>query len=221
MTRSELINLTSEFMRGALADVQTRLNEFMRKNRLSAEAAARTLGISTQDVNKILAGSSDVSLKTYASVLIASGLIFCVQTIEEASRNMPHMRGGARANRPTHQPTRDRFGRFVSQQPPVNVPQAQPQPQVQPRYDDLGRGDLMEIVINNGWEGEIDLRAATKEQIISFLEHKDEEAMAQQEAMPCNGEGEESTTFVQKIADFLEANPEVKQLFSGLMSNGQ
>lgn len=103
-----------------------------------------------------------------------------------------------------------------------SAPQQQPQPMANAatEFDSMKRSDLVKIVEDNHWNGEIDLENANRVQIIAFLESKNQQQrqqpVAEEQPMP-QMEGNVSQ-MAQAIIAELANNPQMLQQIMGQMS---
>ena len=84
-------------------------------------------------------------------------------------------------------------------------------------FDSMDRNQLVDEIINNNWDSEIDLVRATREQLISFLEHKT--ANVSKAANETDAPAEMSASEMgSMIAEQLKNNPEMAAMFRNLMN---
>ena len=129
MNRNELQRLASEWTRMAKNDIRNKVISFMKEVDASEKELAYVLAISDGELKQILEGNGEISLSTFAKLLIATGNALEIKPIEdtpigdynniptEEEFNRPLPRPNVFA-RPKPQPMRPQFGR---QMPPINV----------------------------------------------------------------------------------------------------
>jgi len=224
-------------------DVRNKLNQFLRESGLTIRQMARDLGLNEDELDRILHGDGRVSLETFATLLIANGLVLEVKPISEApipTRNgvpvpprgfddqqlpppppgfFDHVRRGG-APTPGEQP-RDARGRFM---PRSGGPSpAAPRPaaprggqSTAPNFAAMEREQLVEIIQNRLWDTEIDVTRASREQLVRFLQEKDRRRIALEERRE-----QESDPAVadlkDKIKKTLEDNPHLRSVLKQLI----
>lgn len=230
MNKNEFLSIRNGWLSEAAKDLRNRVTDFMRKNGVREAQLADILGLGTNSVRKMLNGrANELTLEEFASVLIASGHMLQIVPVGAT----PFAKGGHRAPmpHPTAQPTRDARGRFARReevpQPQFGgqpmgggmfptpeevrgmVAEAEQQPEEMPTFDAMSRAELVNFVRENGWENEIDLVLADREQIIAFLESKtqpaEEEVNNDVTAAPSN----EDAAFAESLMRELQNNPQL------------
>lgn len=232
MNTQELNQIRSQFLSMANRDVNQKMTEFMTVNHMNERQVASALGLTESDVDTILHHADRMTMKQFASILIASGNVIAIQPIEMtplagqfgASPTIDIKRE-KKTNRAASAPTpvRDSNGRFARRAPMPPVPPmftpidgkfegGMPQqfeddaPQefggVQNlNLDSMTRKELVTVVRENGWDGEIDLDEADRTQIIAFLEHKSNETKDDEKMAPSDA--------LRFIQSFIAQHPEV------------
>lgn len=135
-------------------------------------------------------------------------------------------------------PVRDSRGRFVRKRKPAT--QGQPAPAPRPAapanpYMNIGDAELVNIIRQNIWDGEIDLNHATHEQLAAFVANKERimrersEAPAAPEAAPqaearqetnANGGGDalnQFLTMLNNMAEEARNNPQLAETIARFM----
>jgi len=147
MNRQILQASASEWVRQAKNDIRNRMNEFMREVGSTRSELAYALGISEGEIAQILEGNGEITLTTFAKLLIATGNVLEIKPIEdspllmengapvipqEMAHRMPPMpRGMRRPGSPVPPPPPGLFDDFERQEAPAPAPMQQ-----QPRGTD-------------------------------------------------------------------------------------
>ena len=122
MNREQLQRLASEWTRMAKNDIRNKVISFMREVDASERELAYVLAISDGELKQILEGNGEISLSTFAKLLIATGNALEIKPIEDTPigdyENIPteeeFKRPLPRPNvfaRPKPQPMQPQFGR--------------------------------------------------------------------------------------------------------------
>ena len=243
MNAREIQAAARGFVQQMKDDVRNKLNQFLRESGLTIRQMARDLGLNEDELDRILHGDGRVSLETFATLLIANGLVIEVKPISEApipTRNgvpvpprgfddeqlpppppgfFDHVRRGGMPT-PGEQP-RDARGRFM---PRSGGPSpAAPRPaaprggqSTAPNFAAMEREQLVEIIQNRLWDTEIDVTRASREQLVRFLQEKDRRRIALEERRE-----QESDPAVadlkDKIKKTLEDNPHLRSVLKQLI----
>ena len=133
MNREQLQRLASEWTRMAKNDIRNKVISFMGEVDASERELAYVLAISDGELKQILEGNGEISLSTFAKLLIATGNALEIKPIEdtpigdyeniptegEFERPLPHPNVFAR---PKPQPMRPQFDRpsFSRPTPPMH-----------------------------------------------------------------------------------------------------
>lgn len=210
MNRNNLLQAASEWTRCAKNDIRKKVRSFIESYETTPEEFAEAIGISDGELYNILDGSCDISINTFAKLLIATGNALEIKPIEETPlcdyRNIEGRGFDPRPNifdeapqrhRPNHpQPQideeADRFARslmedeerhfhcpsFGRPSSTINPMRFHPQPQREPQQAEspfraMTYDHLINIIKNKLWDSEIDLRTASREDLIKFLDAKD------------------------------------------------
>ena len=105
MNSYEIQNAARGFVQQMKDDVRNKLNQFLRETGITIRQMARDLGLNEDELDRIQNGDGRVSLETFATLLIANGLVIEVKPISEApipTRNgvpVPPQEGGFRGPR--------------------------------------------------------------------------------------------------------------------------
>lgn len=133
MNREQLQRLASEWTRMAKNDIRNKVISFMREVDASERELAYVLAISDGELKQILEGNGEITLSTFAKLLIATGNALEIKPIEDTPigdyENIPTEEEFEhplpRPNvfaRPKPQPIRPQFGRpsFSRPTPPIH-----------------------------------------------------------------------------------------------------
>lgn len=83
MNREKLQSLASEWVRMAKNDIRTKIMDFMREVDTTKRELAYALAISEGELEQILNGNGEITLTTFAKLLIATGNALEIKPIEE------------------------------------------------------------------------------------------------------------------------------------------
>lgn len=138
MNKNEFVSMRTQWLQMASADLNEKIITFMEQNGMNEAQLADALALNVSDVRNMLNNSGELSLKAFASLLIATGNV-----IEIKPFNAAMMHGMGRAPQPTmggrrgvaspkpNTPKRDAHGRFVPKgmMPPMPMsPDGRPMP---------------------------------------------------------------------------------------------
>jgi DNA-binding phage protein len=243
MNAREIQAAAGGFVQQMISDVRNKLNQFLRESGITIRQMARDLGLNEDELDRIQHGDGRVSLETFATLLIANGLVIEVKPISEApipTRNgvpvpprgfddqqlpppppgfFDHVRRGGMPT-PGEQP-RDARGRFM---PRSGGPSpAAPRPAAPrggasnaPDFAAMEREKLVEIIQNRLWDTEIDVTRASREQLVRFLQEKDRRRIALEERR--EQESDPAVTELKdKIKKTLEDNPQLRSVLKQLI----
>lgn len=277
--KEELLAASAEWARVAKDDIREKMIGFMEASRLNQAQLSDLLGMTMGEIEQVLQGNGEITLTTFAKLLIASGHVLEIKPLEVSrlGANMPRMNGNT-------QP-RDSRGRFMPRNgrmtpPPFNgmmppmgemidgfpmpndrngmmpppnhmrrfggmpginrrrmeqgmpmPPQGMPMPphcaenpfeetQREPstevtHFDAIDRRGLVNIIRENGWDGQIDLVNSTRSEMIDFLVSKENEAIPQEEVRPQSNElMTKNEEIAQMLAKELERNPHLRDVIA-------
>ena len=243
MNAREIQAAARGFVQQMKDDVRNKLNQFLRESGITIRQMARDLGLNEDELDRIQHGDGIVSLETFATLLIANGLVLEVKPISEApipTRNgvpvpprgfddqqlpppppgfFDHVRHGGMPT-PGEQP-RDARGRFM---PRSGGPSpAAPRPaaprggqSTAPNFAAMEREQLVEIIQNRLWDTEIDVTRASRDQMVRFLEDKDRRRIALEQRR--EQESDPAVTELKdKIKKTLEDNPQLRSVLKQLI----
>jgi DNA-binding phage protein len=243
MNAREIQAAARGFVQQMKDDVRNKLNQFLRESGITIRQMARDLGLNEDELDRIQHGDGRVSLETFATLLIANGLVIEVKPISEApipTRNgvpvpprgfddqqlpppppgfFDHVRRGGMPT-PGEQP-RDARGRFM---PRSGGPSpAAPRPAAPrggasnaPDFAAMEREKLVEIIQNRLWDTEIDVTRASRDQLVRFLQDKDRRRIALEQRR--EQEADPAVTELKdKIKKTLEDNPQLRSVLKQLI----
>lgn len=243
MNAREIQAAAGGFVQQMISDVRNKLNQFLRESGITIRQMARDLGLNEDELDRIQHGDGRVSLETFATLLIANGLVIEVKPISEApipTRNgvpvpprgfddqqlpppppgfFDHVRRGGMPT-PGEQP-RDARGRFM---PRSGGPSpAAPRPAAPrggasnaPDFAAMEREKLVEIIQNRLWDSEIDVTRASRDQLVRFLQDKDRRRIALEQRR--EQEADPAVTELKdKIKKTLEDNPQLRSVLKQLI----
>jgi len=243
MNAREIQAAAGGFVQQMISDVRNKLNQFLRESGITIRQMARDLGLNEDELDRIQHGDGRVSLETFATLLIANGLVIEVKPISEApipTRNgvpvpprgfddqqlpppppgfFDHVRRGGMPT-PGEQP-RDARGRFM---PRSGGPSpAAPRPAAPrggasnaPDFAAMEREKLVEIIQNRLWDTEIDVTRASRDQLVRFLQDKDRRRIALEQRR--EQEADPAVTELKdKIKKTLEDNPQLRSVLKQLI----
>jgi len=208
----------------ALNDVCERVKTIMREQSLTTRGVADMLGVSVSEVNNVL-NKTNVSLATYLSVLTAFGLTVVVMSMDEIEKG--HVQGTASEKRPASKlatatkrtttpktvpstPKRDAHGRFLPKDA-VEQPSCEEASEEAINIETLNRKELVHLVVEEGWDGEIDLENADRGEIIEFVGQKLREKAEQSEPITescfANDGDDDAQRYFNQLINSLKNNP--------------
>lgn len=84
MNRQILLSASSEWVRQAKNDIRNRMMQFMQEVNTSRSELAYALAISEAELAQILDGNGEITLTTFAKLLIATGNVLEIKPVEES-----------------------------------------------------------------------------------------------------------------------------------------
>lgn len=274
MNRQILQASASEWVRQAKNDIRTKMLEFMHEVNTSRSELAYALAISEGELAQILDGNGEITLTTFAKLLIATGNVLEIKPIEESPLAMengapvPPVGGQPQGRTPQGRPFPPRpfgaprpggmphrpgavpppppgglyndFHRQGVEEPvaPVGMqprgadgrfrpwprnPQPAPQSQnQQPNFAVMEREQLVDIIQTKLWDTEIDVEAASREQLVRFLEDKDRRMNEVRAAREGRGVAIDPSVvqLKDKIKQTLEKNPHLRNYLKDIFQEG-
>ena len=247
MNAREIQNAARGFVQQMKDDVRNKLNQFLRDTGITIRQMARDLGLNEDELDRIQHGDGNVSLETFATLLIANGLVIEVKPISEApiptrhgipvppqdydldgpcGEELPPPPPGffdavRRCEAPVLGPQpRDARGRFM---PRTDAPRPAARPAAPagasqaPDFASMERERLVDIIQNKLWDTEIDVVRSTREQLVRFLEDKNRR-LADLQARKEAANDPAVADLKDKIKKTLEDNPHLRSVLKQLIS---
>lgn len=188
--REQLLSMASMWVNEAKNDIRNQAIAFMNTMNVSEEELAHVLGISRGELEQILRGNGEISLSTFAKILIATDNMIEIKPLSATpfgqETNFPHPQNVRSSHRQRPQrpmPQRTPFGRPMPHNRPFgNMPTpptmgrgTQPMCSEQDTpllLDTMSRSQLIDEIVKNGWSQEININSASRTQLIEFLAQK-------------------------------------------------
>ena len=187
--KQELLAKASEWVNHAKNDLRSSLINFMERVGADQNRIANALGLSVGEVDQILNGNGEITLSTFAKLLVATNNVLEIKPLTEvrgAIRPNGMPRGGfpnpnqlhrMTGSRPTAVPPMD------SPLPPFGAPMAPPMGGNMPMgqeidLDTLSIQQLRMIAIQTGLTARMPITRMTREQLIDALERQQQEDIA-------------------------------------------
>lgn len=236
MNREELQRLASEWTRIAKNDIRNKVISFMEKVCTDESELAYALALSNGELKQILEGDGEITLSTFAKLLIATGHALEIRPIEETpiarydnfpSEDEPNCRA---YNPPSFNDSmsctrQEEFARAMAEK----ACRRQAHRPTQPR-DEHGRfmstrtkvekktspfesmtvDELVKIIKERLWDFEIDLNRASKEELVDFLNGKNKR-MEEMRRMKELEEDPKVIEFKNKLKETLNNNPHLRE----------
>jgi len=281
--REELLQVAGDNAKQLKGHLRKAVRAFLDAQKVTEGELAYVLGITTDEMTKILRGNGNITVDTLSKLLVATDMAVEIKPVRNTplgayGRQMPRSGGfpaphGMRVNkdgipcdengRPlpppppgfmphfgdfgpeadeepqeevpmeTTGPMRDSHGRFVKK---VNRTAARQSQRTATRaeenpYSNISRGDLVNIVRQNIWDGEIDVDNASQEELAAFVANKERimrqraEQAEERKAEPKKptakgGMGEATNAFLQMLANMAEEaknNPQLAETIARFM----
>lgn len=134
--REQLMQLSAEWATRAKNDLRQKMIEFIEMSGMNQAQLSDVLGLTMGEIEQILHGNGEITLSTFAKLLIATDHVLEIKPLamSQMAQGMPRM-GGSKKKK-TQQP-RDRYGRFIPQgMEEMPMVDGYPQP---PMFDRNGR----------------------------------------------------------------------------------
>lgn len=254
MNRNDLQRLASEWVRMAKNDIRTKATEMMEETNATLSELAYNLGMSDGELNQIVNGNGEITLTTFAKLLIASGFALEIKPVGMTPignfENVPcdENRACHRTPRPNiferqrpqterrneeedfarpRIPTFDEFCRMMDEQEANNRVTPQPRDSrgrfmsrntqntnttredVSP-FDNMERGELVNIINERLWDSEIDVDCASKGELVTFLKEKDKR-MKEIKRMRELEEDPKIVEFKKRLKKTIAENPHLRE----------
>ena len=112
--REQLLQLSADWATRAKNDIRSKMIEFIEASGMNQAQLSDVLGMSMGEIEQILNGNGEITLTTFAKLLIATDHVLEIKplAVSQMAQGMPRM-GGSKKKK-TQQP-RDRYGRFIPQ----------------------------------------------------------------------------------------------------------
>ena len=186
--KEQLHAMASMWMVEAKNDIRRQAMAFMRSLRVSEEELADILGISEGEVEQILRGNGDISLSTFAKMLIATDNMIEIKPVSATpfgrmEQPFPHPsqvhtrtpRNPWCGNREMFQPE-PTFERV----PPMMEPNPGLAEEPNIDWDNLSRSEIIDELESRGWYDDIDADEMSRTELIDYaMERQIEEEIAQ------------------------------------------
>ena len=95
--RTELLSMAADWVRMAKDDLRTQILGFIEEVGTSAEEIAHALGISMGELEQIISGNGEITLSTFAKILIATDNVIEIKPLAATQfggyGQMPHPNG--------------------------------------------------------------------------------------------------------------------------------
>jgi transcriptional regulator with XRE-family HTH domain len=192
--REQLLSMASMWVNEAKNDIRNQAIAFMNTMNVREEELAHVLGISRGELEQILRGNGEISLSTFAKILIATDNMIEIKPLSATpfgqETNFPHPQNVRSSHRQRPQrpmPRRIPFGGLMNASRPFgnmpitpsmrNAMDRGPQPMCSEQdmpllLDSMSRSQLIDEIIKNGWGQEININSASRTQLIEFLAQK-------------------------------------------------
>lgn len=128
MTKNDFVTMRTQWLQQANADLNEKIINFMEHEQLNEAQLADVLALNVTDVRNMLNNTGELSLKAFASLLIATGHIIEIKPVTASmmrgmGHHAPHPQPNHNTNRPSvskpAMPKRDAHGRFVPKGNPM------------------------------------------------------------------------------------------------------
>jgi hypothetical protein len=188
---------------------------------------ASSLGLTENDIRTMLNDGRNITVMQLATILIATGNVIEIKPIENTplAKEFDELKSNpaTKVNTPKSAPRRMPNGRFAPKNANAPIPAMPPLPPhmvsddafadvdetrngedaENVNLDSLTRKELVNIVRDHEWEGEIDLDEADRSQIIDFILWKQNHSSE-------NTAQNEASGLLKSIQDFIAQHPEMR-----------
>lgn len=188
--REQLLSMASMWVNEAKNDIRNQAIAFMNTMNVREEEFAHVLGISRGELEQILRGNGEISLSTFAKIIIATDNMIEIKPLSATpfgqETNFPHPQNVRSSHRQRPQRPMPRripfggpmrpnrpFGNMLT--PPTMGRGTQPMCSEQDTpllLDTMSRSQLIDEIVKNGWSQEININSASRTQLIEFLTQK-------------------------------------------------
>ena len=238
--REQLLSMASMWVNEAKNDIRNQAIAFMNTMNVREEELAHVLGISRGELEQILRGNGEISLSTFAKILIATDNMIEIKPLSATpfgqETNFPHPQNVRSSHRQRPQrpmPRRIPFGGLMNASRPFgnmpitpsmrNAMDRGPQPMCSEQdmpllLDSMSRSQLIDEIIKNGWGQEININSASRTQLIEFLAQKGRSVIEEisQQTAPYREPRMVEPNIEDIVPEELETNPDMQYDFGML-----
>ena len=194
VNRDDLQRQASEWTRIAKDDIRHKVLQYMEDERLTSREFAYRLGLSEGEVQQIINGNGEISITTFAKILIASGFAVEIKPIEETPLgNYDNVPEEGMFRRPIPRPDYD----FNDDEDDEDYDEEDEEYDEEHRncvrhhcqhhhhhhmhephrrnvspFENKTREELVKIIERHLWDSEINVEDALKEELVEFLNDK-------------------------------------------------
>lgn len=187
--KEQLLAMASMWTTEAKNDIRHQAMEFMAVMHVGEEQLADILGISMAELDQILRGNGEISLSTFAKIIIATDNVLEIKPLSET----PFGRTPQGFPTPTEMPRMGRMGRMPNHpwrgrpSAPQNtmvgprcdeVSMPQPTPTQRNAWDELSTIALLEEINQRGWGDNINILGLNREGLIQYIQERESEENA-------------------------------------------
>lgn len=124
--REQLLALSADWATRAKNDIRTKMIEFIEMSGMNQAQLSDVLGMSMGEIEQVLNGNGEITLTTFAKLLIATDHVLEIKplSMSQMAQGMPRMRTNNRREQP-----RDANGRFAPRHQPTSMVDGFPSPQ--------------------------------------------------------------------------------------------
>lgn len=223
------------------ADIKSKIENLLDENEACPEELAEEINVDVEDIYDILDGNADyISINTLIRVFMVLGLAVEIKPIEQTPLGgydnvnpqvmrepQPNPFAHPKCGRDFIPPFPPRFEDIPKNEmeemereferrhpiPPMNRPMPKREEQPSSPFALMSREELCRIVRKHLWESEIDLDAASKVQLVRFLEAKDKrkkEFMNREKRVEELEKDPKVTDFINNIKKMSKENPQFR-----------
>lgn len=220
-------------------DMRSKIINFMEQMGASETELASVLDINVRDLERILSGDGEITLTTFAKLVVASEHTIEIKQLPinhampNRNRNARPSMHAERGNRNGNIPSYEEFQRMVNagEIPPpprgfmgCGMPRRNTMPTTNvfhsqelnnndsARLDSMTRRDLVNTIVNNDWDNEIDLVNATRSDLIDFLMSKDFHTEERHEEIKMPRQSDKVNKMANALADAISKNPQLASM---------
>lgn len=235
-SKMEIEAAACEVMAHILHDLGCQIGNALEDVRVSPRVLADTIGVDERSIHAVLNGRGSMELLDYIKLLVATNNTIVVHPIPAEHRAERRMADGRMAERRIDDfdpfPTRFNEPNMRQRRAMRDAGQGQVRHEHEQRqaprtpFDAMGEAQMKDIIRKRLWDSEIDLDAASRQDLVNFLAQKHEMMMSRKHAHPAEeSKPNRPTNFADEVIDSLkekfksefEANPRLKDFFRELM----